>query len=294
MSTATETRADLLRALGALLDPPGPGHPALAGALGLPVPAGTAWTETFVVQLPPYASVYSGPEGMLGGAAADRVAGFWRALRLPVPADADHLGALLGLWARLLDAAAEERDERRRALLRHAVATLLHEHLLPWLPGYARALAEVAAPPYDALAGLLREVLREAALAVAPVPAPAHLVDLPAPPAAGDGLDALLDGLLTPARSGIVLARGHIGALARGAGLGLRLGDRRRMLRALLEQDPAATANALSAFADTWADAHEADADWAGPACLDAARRARATGALLRTEVPAATTTHPT
>ena len=36
-------------------------------------------TEVFVLNCPPYASVYLGPDGALGGEGADRAAGFWRA-----------------------------------------------------------------------------------------------------------------------------------------------------------------------------------------------------------------------
>ena len=62
--------------------------------------------------------VYLGAEGMLGGAARDRVAGFWRALGLVPPAEPDHLAALLGLAAALADASATSASPRRAAARR--------------------------------------------------------------------------------------------------------------------------------------------------------------------------------
>jgi hypothetical protein len=289
MTTATDTRAELLRALGVLAEPPGPHHARLAGLLGLPAPGRTDWTEAFVVQLVPHASIYLGPEGMLGGEAADRIAGFWRALHLPIPSDPDHLTALLGLYATLIEACDGEPDQARRALLGQARAALLHEHLLSWLPAYAQAMTQVGPPAYAVWAALLHDVLRgEAAEVGVPQRLPAHLRAAPPPAADADGgLDGMLAALLAPARTGLILARGHLAALARDAGLGLRLGDRRRMLRALIEQDPPATLAALAELADEWAHRHRADQPVTGPIAQHWADRARATARTLRAD-PAA------
>jgi TorA maturation chaperone TorD len=62
---------------------------------GLPGPQAHEHTEVFGLQLYPYASVYVGPEGMLGGEARDRIAGFWRVLRLTPATEPDHLATLL-------------------------------------------------------------------------------------------------------------------------------------------------------------------------------------------------------
>ena len=284
MNALTDTRADLLRALGVLAEPPGPEHRRLADLLGVPAPAGVDWTEAFVVQLPPHASIYLGPEGMLGGEAAERVAGFWRALRLPVPADPDHLTALLGLYATLVQAQAAEPAGPRRALLGHARTALLHEHLLSWLLSYARAMGEVAPPPYAAWAALLAEAVRGEAGEVGPPDLlPAHLRAAPPPAGPEDSLDTVLDSLLCPARSGLVLARGHLATLARAGRLGLRLGDRRRVLRALIDQDPAAALSGLADRAEHWAAWQRATEPVAGPVATHWADRATATADLLHT-----------
>jgi TorA maturation chaperone TorD len=278
---AAPARADLLRTLGVLAEPPGAAHARLADLLGLPGATGADWAEAFVVQLVPHASIYVSAEGMLGGEAADRVAGFWRALHLQVPADPDHLAALLGLYASLVEVEQDEPAAPRRTLRRQARAALLHEHLLSWLPAYAHAMADSGPEPYAAWARLLREtLLAEAVELGVPERLPMHLRAVPCVPADG-GLDDLLDGLLTPARSGVVLTRAHLAQAARRGGLGLRLGSRRATLRALIEQDPAAVLTALAGQAGEWLARHRADRPTIGPAAEHWAGRAAATADLL-------------
>src|SRR6266540_3791636 len=156
---------ELLRALGVLCEPPEPTHARIAEALCLPGRIDAAdHTELFGFQLVPYASVYLGAEGMLGGEAADRVAGFWRALRLTPPPEPDHLAALLGLYATIGEAERGERDRARQALWRQARRALLWEHLLTWAVTYARAVIGSAPPFHAAWAQLLeRTLLAEAA-----------------------------------------------------------------------------------------------------------------------------------
>jgi hypothetical protein len=281
MNTLTSTRADLLRALAVFAEQPGPEHSPLAELLGLPVPTGSDWTEAFVVQLVPHASIYLSTDGMLGGEAADRVAGFWRALRLPVPADADHVTALLGLYASLTDAVTDTPGGPRKVLYAQARTALLHEHLLSWLPAYLHAMVDVGPPSYAAWARLLRATLdQEVADAGAPDRLPAHLREMPtAQP------DAVLDMLFSPARSGLILTRGHLASVARDSGLGVRLGDRRRILRSLIEQDPSALMARLAELAHRWAQRHRADEPLTGPIARHWADRASATTDLLRTAI---------
>ncbi|HSM05886.1 MAG TPA: molecular chaperone TorD family protein, partial [Longimicrobiales bacterium] len=103
-SVGTSERADLLRALGALSEEPRPEHQRLADLLELPDgPGAGEFTDVFVMNLYPYASVHLGEEGMLGGEARDRVAGFWQALGIRPPREPDHLGSLIGLLAELVE-----------------------------------------------------------------------------------------------------------------------------------------------------------------------------------------------
>jgi hypothetical protein len=226
---------------------------------------------------------------MLGGEAADRVAGFWRALSLAAPADADHVTTLLGLYASLLDAEHEQPPGPRRTIRRRARVALLHEHLLTWLPPYAHAMIDGGPMAYAAWARLLREsLLAEAADAGVPEQVPLHLRDVPA--LDGDvRLDDFVVGLLTPARSGMLLSRAHLAAAARQSALGLRLGDRRRVLRALLEQDPVRVMTVLARQARAWRRRHLADRPVSGPAAAHWADRAGAAARLLAAAAEPAT-----
>ena len=108
---SSATRAELLRALAAVvLSPPSSCRRALE-ALGLSEVTGAEHTAVFVLAAPPHAAIYLGKEGKLGGEGLDRVAGYWRAIGLEPPTEADHLGLLLALYCELLDAQAAARSE---------------------------------------------------------------------------------------------------------------------------------------------------------------------------------------
>jgi TorA maturation chaperone TorD len=146
-------RWELLRAVGAVADSPADAL-AVSRTLGLPLPSAAGHTEVFVLNCPPYAAVYLGPDGALGGEGADRVAGFWRAIGLTPPAEPDHLAALLGLYAALGEAAAQATRPATAAALARSGAALFWEHLWPWLPSYLAAVADLAGNPLAAWARL--------------------------------------------------------------------------------------------------------------------------------------------
>src|SRR3954452_23560032 len=136
---------ELFRALGALVEPPTEKLGILARELGLgELPTESEYTELFVFQLVPYASIYLGPEGMMGGVARDRIAGFWRAIGLTPPAEPDHLSILLATYAQVCDAEAAASNEAAKAGLRNARRAFLYEHLLSWLPIYLLKLGGLA------------------------------------------------------------------------------------------------------------------------------------------------------
>ncbi len=255
----TGGRWELLRALGAVTD-----NPADAGrasrALGLPCPDGSEHTEVFVLNCPPYASVYLGSEGGLGGEGTDRVAGFWRAIGVTPPGEPDHLAALLSLYATLGEAAPDSRRPAITDALTRARHTLLAEHLWPWLPGYLSAVAGLGIP---ALAGWARLAGQALLAEYRPPPSgqlPLALRAAPPPVAAGGPLADLIDALTVPVRSGFILTRRRLAAGARDAGAGYRIGERRFALRTMIEQTPAATFGWLAAEAGRWSQRH---AGWA-------------------------------
>lgn len=274
-------QAELFRALGALCERPDPAHARLAAALGLPgTAARSEYTDLFVLQLVPYASVYTSTDGMLGGEPADRVAGFWRALHLTPPAEPDHLAALLGLYAALIDQEHGAAEAARAALWRHARQVLLWEHLLTWVPAYLAAVGPTGAPFYAAwarlLAGALEAEAREHPAAGAPGAGDARPPgDRERTPDTGD----LTGMLLAPARSGMIITRADLVAGARAAGTGVRMGERAFALRSMLQQDPVATLDWLAGQANRWHTRHES----AEPVLGEVARRWRdRAGATLR------------
>ncbi len=251
-----EGRWELLRALGSFaLDPPAQSA-RLAASLALPAWEPADHTQLFVLELPPYASIHLGAEGKLGGEGADRVAGVWRTLGLDAPSDPDHLGAILLLYAELGSAALGSRAAGTRQRLDHARTAVLWEHLWSWVPGYCDAAVEEleAARPW---AQLLRGALeREAARCRPAALLPLALRSAPPPMAAGEALDELLDGLVAPVRSGFVLTRADLARAAGGLELGLRRGERRFVLKALVDQDSTGTFAWLSGHARRWAQLH--------------------------------------
>lgn len=249
---------ELFRALAVVTEGASPAHQRVAASLAVTAEPAVS-TDLFCFQLPPYASIHLGAEGMLGGEAAERVAGFWRALGLVPPAEPDHLAALLGLYAALAEAEAGEEHPARRLLRGEARRALLWEHLLVWVPGYVRAAARVAGPGLRPWAeALLSALLAEAAADPGgPGPLPLHLREAPAVAApSDDGLDAYLGRVLAPVRSGMVITRRDLAGAARRLGLGLRMGERRFILSALVAQDPLAVFGWLAGHARTWAEEH--------------------------------------
>jgi Nitrate reductase delta subunit len=282
---------ELFRALGALSETPRPELQPIADLLELgPLPTPAAHGELFAFQLYPYASVYLGAEGMMGGEAADRIAGFWRALGRTPPAEPDQLALMLGLHTRLGELEGEAAPGVARDRWRHARAAFLWEHLLSWLPVFLLELAELAAaadPFYRRWGRLLHEALREEAAALALPPPPDLPLHLRAAPALADprrdGPQGFLRSLLTPVRSGMVLARADLARAARELELGLRPGGRQEALTSLLEQEPAATLGWLAATAAAWVERHQPEAHLAAPLAAFWRRRAEATASLLDT-----------
>lgn len=254
--------AELLRTLGALCVLPPAESAHLAEAAGLEAWSGADHTAVFVLDLPPYASVHLGSEGKLGGEAADRAAGIWRVLGLSPPSEPDHLGVLLALYAELREAVTTCASATTAGRLRRVAATVLHEHLWSWCPGYLEAVADrPALSPWARLLSAALAAERDGLAELSPTG------ELPvalrtAPPLLGptDTISDLLDALVAPLRSGVLLTRSDLGLAARAIGAGLRQGERRFMLGSLLEQEPAGLLTWLGRFAADWAARHEARA----------------------------------
>lgn len=297
---------ELFRALAALMEPPGDELARLARLVELgPPPSRAEHTELFVLELYPYASVHAGTEGMLGGDARDRIAGFWRALHRAPPPEPDHLAVLLAFHAGLIERSRGARhplagasptgrrhnggpanpatvadDPRRR--WQHARRVFFWEHIASWVFRYLDRVDELAPAFYVRWSALLRQLLAaEAAELGPPQQLPLHLREAPPLPDPDQaGLDEFAGALLAPVRSGAILTRSDVARAARELGLGVRVGERRFMLRSLLGQDAVGTFAWLEAELERRAEAHEAvqipghtaiAAFWAGRARAGAA-----------------------
>ncbi|HEV2704463.1 MAG TPA: molecular chaperone TorD family protein [Pyrinomonadaceae bacterium] len=250
---------ELFRALAVLCERPSVETARLAEALELGrAPTPSEHTELFDFELYPYASVYLGAEGMMGGEARDRVAGFWRALNRTPPADVDHLSVLLALYARLAEFERQERVPERRASWRSARRAFLWEHLSSWLPVYLEKLQTIAPPFYRRWGAVLLDALEEEARDLDGVETlPLQLRDElgladPRETTAAE----FIQTLLAPARSGMIIVRSDLRRAARGLSLGARIGERKFVLNSLFGQDARATLSWLAAEADSAAQRH--------------------------------------
>ena len=282
---------ELFRALASLVEPPNETTARVAEALGLgPLPNAAEHTDTFVFQLYPYASVYLGAEGMMGGEARDRVAGFWRALGQTPPTEADHLAVMLALYARLCELEVGAVGGREREGWRGARRAFLWEHLLSWLPAYLAKLEEIAPPFYRDWGGALAAALAEEADALGRQETLSlHLRDArPVVDPRAASAEEFIASLLAPARSGMILVRADLSRAAHELRLGPRPGGRAFVLRSLLGQDARAVLGWLAREAEAWAARHARMFENYGETAAAWGWRARQTARLLTDLEPSA------
>jgi TorA maturation chaperone TorD len=277
---------ELFRALAVFAEPPAPESESVARALGLgALPAASEYTEVFVFQLYPYASVYLGAEGMLGGEARDAVAGFWRALQQTPPAEPDHLSVMLALYAELAKHEADEPDDARRESWRRARRAFLWEHLLSWLPVYLSKLTEIASPFYVRWGELLLDALLAEARATADAQPQLSLHLRREASGLSDPRDGetkeFLQTLLSPVRSGMILVRSDLTRAARTLELGLRIGERKYVLESLFAQDARSVLGWLAREARAWSKRHRKQRETLGVIARDWEARAVAAAKLL-------------
>ena len=277
---------EVYRALGLLIEAPAEGHRTVAAALGLPsVPDGAIHGTEVAFQRYPYASVYLGEEGKLGGDARNRIAGFWTALGMELPGEPDHISSLLSLMTSLGEAESTGSDAAEAALLAQARATLAWEHLHAWCVPYLHSFRSSPSPYYRMWAEMTRGAVEQGLDPSPPDHLPGALVAAAAypltDPREGEAGGGFVPKLLAPIRSGVVILRSDLADLADSVGLAMRAGERAYALSWFLGQDPGGTLAWLAGFAQRWA----ADLE-GGTAAPDTvvrwwADRARSTAALL-------------
>lgn len=250
-------RWELLRALGAALVSPPPGNSGIIAALGLPEMTRVQYTDAFVLSAPPHAAIHQSAEGKLGGEALDRIGGFWRVLGIVPPQDADHLGTLLMFYAELGAAQSAARTERVQQQLQRARIALLQEHLTSWAPAYLWTLRLLPMTAVAAWAELTATALaRETSHILTAVLLPLALRSAPPPLSPDDSMQQVLDAVVSPLKSGLILTRQELSRAAAELGLGFRQGERRFALKSMLEQDKPGTLKWLAGHADHWRQLH--------------------------------------
>ncbi len=251
---------ELFRALGSLIESPCPENRLIARLLELGTPPDEAThNELFLFQVYPYASVFLGEEGGLGGEARDRVAGFWRALSQTPPGEPDHLATLLGAYARLVDLELETENAAEAARWRQARHACLWEHILSWALPFLLKLRDMAPPFYLGWADLLERALaQESATLGPPARTPLALrASSPLQDPRETGGEGFVIALLSPVRSGLVLTRSDLARAGRDLGLGLRVGERAYILKAMLAQGASETLAWLAEEARSWEARHD-------------------------------------
>jgi len=280
------TPVELLRSLAVFAEPPGHEHQRLTDVLGFTaLPESSDYSDVFLFQLYPYASVHLGPEGMMGGEARDRVAGFWRAIGQSPPTEPDHLAALVALYAALAEREASSHVGAERMLVRQSRRALLHEHLAPWVFAFLDRVGELTRGPYGEWAELMSRSFRHEVASFADDEndvLPLHLrvaEGLPDPRV--EGGQAFLAGFLAPVRTGVIVTRADLARVSGDLDLGLRAGERRYALQHLLAQEPVPVLRALADEAGRQAAIHETRRSWLGGTASFFSDRAYATGRLL-------------
>jgi TorA maturation chaperone TorD len=216
----SEPTADLLPLLRDL--------PELGSALPDPLDPDEAAAEhhrLFGLQVPPFAGLFLDHEGRIGGAPASVVRDLYSSAGLELEErseEADHVSHTLDLLAAVGD---------DRAL----AAETLDRALLPWLPWMVEALERLGGPFHRTLAGLAPELALDhrRSLAVAPFPPVETPLEDPLADAAA-GLRHIASYLVTPARSGLYLAREDVRRLGAGSSLPSGFGGRADSLETLL------------------------------------------------------------
>lgn len=197
----------------------------------------------FGQNISPYESIFRGRELMFNTATTQRVAAFYQfcgftpsTRRAVAP---DHLGIELALAA-VLSARAEH-----SAAAGAQLASLLHEHLVAWLPACAVTIARTArAPLYRLLADVATELVLYDLAEFTPAPRPlAHhrnmerqLAPLWERRSGNEGTDLrqIVRKLLTPEEVGILISRADITAIGHALGLRAPVAGRERMLMGLV------------------------------------------------------------
>ena len=229
-----ESNAELLDALAEVIENPDP-HPAIQEVLGFEWTR-DGFTELFDFDLPPFASYYLTIGPILGGEPVGYLRGMLSVYLRPElqPSQPDSLALLLRLLALLLRQRSEDRAH-----------VIFYEALSPWLYNYARAISSYAPHGLTRIGSLLDEVYQDwSATMPSALSLPFLLRSAPEQLIIKDR-ESVLDSLLSPVASGLILPRSELIRITHRHGLGMRPGGRRFSFESLLDTSPNETLGAI-------------------------------------------------
>lgn len=225
----------LFPSLGEVIESPGPEHMRVAHMLGLRGEATKKdFTNLFVIQLFPYASIYVSPNGLAGGAIRDEVARYHHLMDAPVPPEPDHISSLLkwyGVLQSRLNGYIKEES------VRHVRQAFFWNCIASWLPIYLIRTRELGSALYRAWADVTLDVLEAEAVQVGmPTTVPSAFLTAPILPNVRDPL-AFVESLFVPIVSGLLLCRADLGRCAAENRLIVGVADRRTNVKKFLMED---------------------------------------------------------
>jgi TorA maturation chaperone TorD len=229
-----ESNAELLDALAEVVENPDP-HPAILEILELEWTR-DGFTELFDFDLPPFASYYLTIGPVLGGEPVGYLRGLLSAYLPPElqPSQPDSLALLLRLLALLLRQRSEDRAR-----------VIFYEALSPWLGNYARAILSFAPPGLTRIGLLLDEVYQDWSKTIPSALSLPYLLRSAPEPLKMMDRETVLDSLLSPVASGLILPRSELIRITHRHGLGIRPGGRRFSFQSLLDTSPSETLRAI-------------------------------------------------
>ena len=223
--------------LGELIEAPGLDQARIARMLGLSGDVSRRdFTNLFVVQLFPYASIYLSPDGLAGGAVRDRIGEYWKILGWPAPTEPDHASSLLKSYGTLHPGyrgeyiTSDAAQQSRPFFFWDAIAS--------WLPMYLLRVQELGSELYRTWATVTSDVIEaEAAQHGEPQILPVYLRNAPLPPSI-ENPSQFIEALFAPVVSGVILTRSDLGRCATANGLTVRMADRRHTVKLLISEKP--------------------------------------------------------
>jgi len=193
--------------------------------------------RVFGLNVYPYAGVFLGADGLMGGTEAEASAAFYARVKWDAPShDADHIGMQLGVLAWLTGAEADALADGKpgqQARIQALRRDVLDRRVLTWLPMLARAVASQESRVYERVIGLALDLAAEDRAELGEGESRPAFV-LPTPPdVLADPKTSLRDiasVLMTPAWAGVYLSREDVGRLARRHHLPSGFTDRKTLL----------------------------------------------------------------